>query len=135
MVSVADLSQEAVNIVLDEFVATLKKQTSLGLGTGDYVEKVMKRALGDDKASSVLSRIMPGQGSKGLEILKWMDARSIADMIRNEHPQVTAIILSVLEYDVAADVLNFLSPDARPEVLQRIASLETVQPSAMEELE
>jgi len=135
MVSVADLSQEAVNVVLDEFVATLKKQTSLGLGTGDYVEKVLKRALGEDKAASVLSRIMPGQGSKGLEILKWMDARSIADMIRGEHPQVVAIILSVLEYDVAADVMTFLPPDSRPEILQRVASLETVQPSAMEELE
>jgi flagellar motor switch protein FliG len=135
MVSVADLSQEAVNVVLDEFVTTLKKQTSLGLGTGDYVEKVLKRALGEDKATSVLSRIMPGQGSKGLEILKWMDARSIADMIRGEHPQVTAIILSVLEYDVAADVLNFLPSESRPEILQRVASLETVQPSAMEELE
>ena len=135
MVSVADLSQEAVNIVLDEFVATLKKQTSLGLGTGDYVEKVLKRALGDDKASSVLSRIMPGQGSKGLEILKWMDARSIAEMIRGEHPQVVAIILSVLEHTVAADVLNFLPADARPEIIQRIASLDTVQPSAMDELE
>jgi flagellar motor switch protein FliG len=135
MVSVADLSQEAVNVVLDEFVATLKKQTSLGLGTGDYVEKVLKRALGDDKASSVLSRIMPGQGSKGLEILKWMDARSIAEMIRGEHPQVVAIILSVLEHTVAADVLNFLPAEARPEIIQRIASLDTVQPSAMEELE
>lgn len=135
MVSVADLSQEAVNVVLDEFVATLKKQTSLGLGTGDYVEKVLKRALGEDKAASVLSRIMPGQGSKGLEILKWMDARSIADMIRGEHPQVIAIILSVLEYDVAADVLNFLAPESRPEILQRVANLETVQPAAMEELE
>jgi flagellar motor switch protein FliG len=135
MVSVADLSQEAVNVVLDEFVATLKKQTSLGLGTGDYVEKVLKRALGDDKASSVLSRIMPGQGSKGLEILKWMDARSIAEMIRGEHPQVVAIILSVLEHTVAADVLNFLPVEARPEIIQRIASLDTVQPSAMEELE
>ena len=135
MVSVADLSQEAVNIVLDEFVATLKKQTSLGLGTGDYVEKVLKRALGEDKAASVLSRIMPGQGSKGLEILKWMDARSIADMIRGEHPQVIAIILSVLEYDVAADVMSFLPGESRPEILQRVASLETVQPSAMEELE
>ena len=135
MVSVADLSQEAVNIVLDEFVTMLKKQTSLGLGTGDYVEKVLKRALGEDKAASVLSRIMPGQGSKGLEILKWMDARSIAEMIRGEHPQVVAIILSVLEYTVAADVLNFLPPEARPEIIQRIASLETVQPSAMEELE
>ena len=135
MVSVADLSQEAVNVVLDEFVSTLKKQTSLGLGTGDYVEKVLKRALGEDKASSVLSRIMPGQGSKGLEILKWMDARSIAEMIRGEHPQVVAIILSVLEHIVAADVLNFLPAEARPEIIQRIASLDTVQPSAMEELE
>ena len=135
MVSVSDLSQEAVNIVLDEFVTMLKKQTSLGLGTGDYVEKVLKRALGDDKAASVLSRIMPGQGSKGLEILKWMDARSIAEMIRGEHPQVVAIILSVLDYTVAADVLNFLPGESRPEIIQRIASLETVQPSAMEELE
>jgi flagellar motor switch protein FliG len=129
------LSQEAVNVVLDEFVATLKKQTSLGLGTSDYVEKVLKRALGPDKAASVLGRIMPNQGSKGLEILKWMDARSIAEMIRGEHPQVTAIILSVLEYDVAADVLAFLDPAQRAEIMQRVASLETVQPSAMEELE
>lgn len=135
MVSVADLSQAAVNVVLDDFVAMLKKQTNLGLGTGDYVEKVLRRALGEDKAASVLSRIMPGQGNKGLEILKWMDARSIAEMIRHEHPQVVAIILSVLEYDVAADVLNFLSPESRPEIMQRVASLETVQPSAMEELE
>jgi flagellar motor switch protein FliG len=78
---------------------------------------------------------MPGQGSKGLEILKWMDARSIADMIAGEHPQVIAIILSVLDYDVAADVLSYLPTESRPEILQRVASLETVQPSAMEELE
>ena len=135
MVSVSDLSQEAVNAVLDDFVATIKRQTSLGLGTTDYVENVLKRALGDDKAASVLGRITPGHGSKGLEILSWMDARSIADMIHDEHPQVVAIILSVLEHEVAADVLNFLPADTRPEVIQRVASLETVQPSAMEELE
>ena len=135
MVALSDLSQEVVNAVLDDFVSTLKKQTSLGLGTNEYVEKVLKRALGPDKAASVLSRIMPGQGSKGLDILKWMDARSIAEMIRGEHPQVTAIILSVLDYDVAADVLAFLDPPTRAEIMQRVASLETVQPSAMEELE
>ena len=135
MVSVADLSQEAVNAVLDEFVTTIKKQTSLGLGTTDYVEKVLKRALGDDKAASVLGRIMPGQSSKGLEILSWMDARSIAEMIRGEHPQVSAIILSVLENSVAADVLAYLPPETRSEIIQRVASLEIVQPSAMEELE
>jgi flagellar motor switch protein FliG len=64
-----------------------------------------------------------------------MDPRAIADMILNEHPQVIAIILSVLEYDVAADVLNFLPKERRGEVMQRVAKLETVQPSAMEELE
>ena len=135
MVGVADLSQEAVNIVLDDFVATIKNQTNLGLGTTDYVENVLKRALGEDKAATVLGRIMPGSSSKGLERLRWMDARSIGEMIREEHPQVVAIILSVLEYDVAADVLNFLPKENRPEIMQRVASLETVQPSAMEELE
>ena len=47
MVSVAELSQEAVNHVLDDFVMTIKKQTSIGLGTTEYVEKVFNRALGD----------------------------------------------------------------------------------------
>ena len=135
MVSAADMSQEAVNYVLDEFVATLKGQSSLGLGTSDYVEDVLKRALGEDKAASVMGRILPGQSSKGLDILNWMDARAITDMVRNEHPQVIAIILSVVEYEVAADVLSFLPPAIRPEILQRVAALETVQPAAMQELE
>jgi len=135
MVSVSELSQEAINTVLDQFVDTLKKQTSMSLGATDYVETVLKRALGPDKAASVLSRIMPNRATRGLEILQWMDARAIAEMIRGEHPQVTAIILSVLESDVAADVLSYLPPDSRPEVIQRVASLDTVQPSAMEELE
>ena len=135
MVSAAELSQEAVNYVLDEFVSTLKGQSSLGLGTSDYVEDVLKRALGEDKAASVMGRILPGQSSKGLDILNWMDARAITDMVRNEHPQVIAIILSVVEYEVAADVLSFLPPAIRPEILQRVAALETVQPAAMQELE
>ena len=135
MVSVADMSQEAVNAVLDQFVDLLKRQTSLSLGTTEYVETVLKRALGPDKASSVLSRIMPNRASRGLEILQWMDARAIAEMIKTEHPQVTAIILSVLEAEVAADVLAYLPNDTRPEVIQRVASLDTIQPSAMEELE
>jgi len=135
MVSVADLSQEAVNAVLDDFVMTLKKQTSLGMGTSDYVEKVLKRALGDDKAASVLNRIMPGQSTKGLDILSWMDPRSIADMIYGEHPQVIAIILSLLDGVVAAEVLIFLPAEIRPEVIQRVATLDTVQPAAMAELE
>ena len=135
MVSVGDISQEAVSAVLDDFIATFKKQTSLGLGTSDYVESVLRAALGEDKAASVLGRINPTSASKGLEILRWMDARAIAEMVQGEHPQVVAIILSVLENAVAADVLSFLPQEARPEIVERVARLETVQPAAMEELE
>ncbi|MEN9761801.1 MAG: Flagellar motor switch protein FliG [Pseudomonadota bacterium] len=135
MVAVADLSQEAVGLVLDDFVMMIKRQTNLGLGSSDYVENTLRLALGPDKAASVLNRIMPGASSKGLEILRWMDARSISEMIRLEHPQVIAIILSVLEYEVAADVLSFLPAEVRSEIVQRVASLETVQPAAMRELE
>ena len=135
MVGVADLSQEMVNIVLDDFVETIKQQTNIGLGTADYVSSVFTKALGEDKAASVLGRIMPGSSSKGLEVLQWMDARSIGEMIYDEHPQIIAIILSVLDYDVAADVLNFIPGEIRSEVIQRVAALETVHPSAMEKLE
>jgi len=134
MISVADLSQEAVSVVLDGFIATIKKQTNLGGGI-DYLEAVLKQAIGEDKASSVLSRIMPASANRGLEVLQWMDARSITEMIADEHPQIIAIVLSFLDYDVAADVLRFLPEHLRPEVLGRVASLETIQPTAMQELE
>ena len=135
MVSVSDLSQEAVNVVLDDFVETIKKQTNIGLGARDYVTNVFTKALGDDKAASVLGRIMPGSSSKGLDILQWMDARSIGEMVIDEHPQIIAIILSVLDYDIAADVLNFIPADIRAEVVHRVAALETVHPNAMNKLE
>jgi len=134
MISVADLSREWVSAVLDGFIATIKKQTNIGGGI-DYLENVLKNAIGEDKASSVLSRIMPASANRGLEVLQWMDARSISEMIEHEHPQIIAIVLSFLDHDVAADVLRFLPEGLRPEVLSRVASLETIQPTAMQELE
>ena len=135
MVGVSDVSQEAVDQVLDEFIGELKKQTNLGIGLPDYIEGVLNRALGPERASSVLSRILPSSSSKGLEILSWMTPRAICDMIADEHPQVIAIILSVLEDETAADVLTFLPAAIRPQVIRRIALLDTVQPNAMAELE
>ena len=135
MVGVADISQEAVNTVLDDFVSTIKQQTNIGLGTADYVTNVFTKALGDDKAASVLARILPSSSSKGLDILQWMDARSIGEMVASEHPQIIAIILSVLEYDIAADVLNFIPSNVRADVVHRVAALETVHPEAMKKLE
>lgn len=135
MVKASTMSQNAVNVVLDDFVEMLKNQTSLSFSGTDYVETVMRMALGEDKANSILNRINPGQKSKGLEVLSWMDPRSIAEMIKIEHPQVIAIVLSLLDNSVAADVTVYLPNDVRPEVIQRIASLDTVQPAAMIELE
>jgi flagellar motor switch protein FliG len=135
MVGVSDVSQEAVDQVLDELIGELKKQTNLGIGLPDYIEGVLNRALGPERASSVLSRILPSSSSKGLEILSWMTPRAICDMIADEHPQVIAIILSVLEDETAADVLTFLPAAIRPQVIRRVALLDTVQPNAMAELE
>ena len=122
-------------MVLDEFVVTMKQQTNLSMGTSDYVQRVFNKALGEDKASSVLNRIIPTRASNGLDILNWMDARSIAEMIRGEHPQIISIIVSFLEHEVAADVLHYLPEDLRADIIMRVAQLETIQPEALEELE
>ena len=95
----------------------------------------MKHALGPEKSASVLSRILPSSSSKGLEILAWMTPQNIFEMIGDEHPQVIAIIMSVLEEDTAAELLALLPSEMRTEVMRRVALLDTVQPSAMSELE
>ena len=135
MYSVADVNQSTVNMVLDEFLAIIKAQTSIGLGADTYIRRVLTKALGEDKAGSVLTRITPSQTGKNIEILQWMDARSIAEMISGEHPQIIGIIIAHLEYAVAADVLVLLPEDLQHEVIQRIATLDSVQPEAIAQLE
>ena len=135
MYSVTEVDQNAVNAVLDEFMGIIKKQTGLGLGAGNYIKNVLTKALGDDKAQSVLSRITPASSERPIEILDWMDARSISELIVDEHPQIIALVISYLEYGLAADVLTLLPQDLQPDVVRRIATLETVQPDAIKELE
>ena len=135
MVDVGDVTQDAVDGVLDDVIAQLRGQTNLGLGSKDYVEGVLRRALGPDKSASVLSRILPSASSKGLEILAWMTPQNIYELIGDEHPQVIAIILSVLEEDTAVEVLEFLPKELRANVMSRVANLDTVQPGAISELE
>ena len=135
MYSVQGVDQNTVNSVLDEFLAIIKQQTSLGLGAGNYIRNVLTKALGGDKAQSVLSRITPASSERPIEILDWMDARSISELIIDEHPQIVALIVSYLDYGLAADVLGLLPIELQPEVVRRIATLETVQPDAVRELE
>ena len=135
MYSVQGLDQDTVNRVLDEFLEIIKEQTSLGLGTDSYIKNVMTKALGNDKAQSVLGRITPVSSDRPIEILDWMDARAIAEMVADEHPQIISLIISYLEASVGADVMNMLPADLQADVIRRVATLETVQPDALRELE
>ena len=135
MYSVAGLDQDTVNQVLDEFLAIIKTQTDLGMGSSNYIRNVMTKALGENKAQSVLGRITPTESDKPIEILDWMDARSVTELIADEHPQIMSLVISYLEPGVAADVLVMLPEDTQADIIHRIATLETVQPDALHELE
>ena len=134
MYSVQGLPQETVTLVLDEFLAIIKGQTSLGIEGTSYIKNVLTKAVGEDKAESVLGRITPQDSVKAIEILEWLDARSIAELILEEHPQIIALIISYLEPGIAADVLNLLPENIQSDIVKRIATLQTIQPEALSEL-
>ena len=135
MTSMKSIPQEDVANVLEDFNNVADLSSSLGLDSNDYIRTVLRNALGDDKASSLLNRILGGGGdASGIESLKWMDAESVADLIHNEHPQTIATILVHLERDQACEVLNCFTERLRNDVLLRIATLSGVQPTALREL-
>jgi flagellar motor switch protein FliG len=135
MTSMKSIPQEEVVNVLEDFNTVVDQNSSLGLDSNDYIRTVLTKALGDDKASSLLNRILGGGGdASGIESLKWMDSESVADLIHNEHPQTIATILVHLERDQACEVLNCFTERLRNDVLLRIATLSGVQPAALREL-
>ena len=135
MATMTNVGRDQLVTVLDEFNSRVLDQTALGVGAEDYIRKAMVEALGEEKASGLMDRILLGSSSKGLEALKWMDARAVAEMIKQEHPQIQAIVLSYLDNDHAAAVLGFFPQNTRHDVLLRIATLDGVQPSALQELD
>ena len=105
------------------------------MGGSNYIRNIMVKALGEDKSQSVLSRIAPSTSERPIEILDWMDARSIAELISDEHPQIVALVVSYLDAGQGADVLGLLPENIQAEVIRRIATLKTVGPDAIRELE
>lgn len=135
MAQVGSVSKEEVTAILDDFIEEVQQQTALGVGSDEYLRKVLVEALGEDKASGLIDRILIGRNTKGLDALKWMDARAVAEIIRLEHPQIIAIVLSYLDPDHAAEVLSFLPERLRPDVVMRIALLDGIPPAALQELD
>ncbi len=135
MNNMKSIPQEEVEAVLHDFAEVTSNNPLLGMDSREYLRKVLTNALGDDKESSLLSRILGGSGdASGIESLKWMDPASVADLIRNEHPQIIATILVHLEHDQACDVLSHFHERLRNDALLRIATLDGVQPAALREL-
>jgi flagellar motor switch protein FliG len=135
MATLKNVSRDDADAVLDAFAGSLGRQTSFGVGTEDYVRNMLVAALGEDKASGLLDRILVNRGSKSIEALKWMDGRTIAEMIGGEHPQIIAIVLAHLDAGHASEVLANLPVALRGDVVMRIATLDGVQPGALLELD
>ncbi|MBA3582154.1 MAG: flagellar motor switch protein FliG [Gammaproteobacteria bacterium] len=130
-----NVTQPQIAAVLDEFAQSVGNQSSLSIGADDYLRKVLNRALGKEKAGSILSRISMGANTKGLDTLKWMDPRMIAELIKKEHPQIIAIVMVYLDKEQAGAVLGLLPEDIRGDVVMRIANLDGIHPSALLELD
>ncbi|MGE4321574.1 MAG: flagellar motor switch protein FliG [Sphingobium sp.] len=135
MYDVADVEVEEVNQALDHFVTKAKKRTTIGYGATRHIRGAMTKALGEERAETILARITPPTRSTQLEMLKWMDAREIAALVEAEHPQIMAIVLAHLDAPVAADVLQLLPVGYQEEIVYRIATLGPVSNDALDDLE
>lgn len=134
MADLENVSREQVENVLNHFFETMQNETGFGLGTDVYLRNVLTRALGPEHAGDVIDRILQGSTNKGLETLRWMDSRSVSELISQEHPQIISIVLSYLESEHSAEVLTFFPEEIRADVLMRIATLDGIQPAALSEL-
>ncbi len=135
MANLQNIRGEMVAGVVEIFLEHIRDQTAIGLRSDDYIRGVLTEALGEDKAGAVIDRILLSRNSRGIEQLKWMEPRAIAELIRLEHPQIIAIILSMLDPALASTVLGYLPETMRPDIVMRVASLEAVQPDALKELD
>ncbi|MGV6857385.1 MAG: flagellar motor switch protein FliG [bacterium] len=135
MAELTSVTQEDISGTLDQFVNNIGNESSLSIGSQDYLKRILTRALGREKANNMMARVVVGDKPTGLEALRWMTPKSVANVIRDENPQIIAIILTHLDREHAGEVLAQLPEEAQPDILMRIASLKAVHPSALEELD
>jgi flagellar motor switch protein FliG len=135
MAQLSNISRDQISGVLGGFFTAVGDQVGGEMGSDDFVRRVLFSALGNDKANGIIDRIALGRSSRGLEALKWMDARAIHEMIKNEHPQIVAIVLAYLEPDQSAGVLAAFPKTMQADLVMRVATLDGVQPDALSKLD
>ncbi|BBO21403.1 MAG: flagellar motor switch protein FliG [Burkholderiales bacterium] len=133
MAQLKSVPRDKVEAVVDQFYEETQRGAPV-TADEEYIRGMLTKALGDDRAANLISRILQGGDTAGIEGLKWMDAATVAELIRNEHPQIIATILVHLEYDHAGEIIKHFTDRLRNDVLLRIATLDGVQPAALQEL-
>jgi flagellar motor switch protein FliG len=134
MAQLKNVSRDTIDGVLDAFHAQASEHSTVGLASGEYLKNVLNKALGDEKAAGLIERILQGGDTSGIEGLKWMDSSTVAELVKNEHPQIIATILVHLDRDQASEILGHMGENLRKDVLLRIATLDGIQPNALREL-
>ncbi|MBN8808017.1 MAG: flagellar motor switch protein FliG [Sphingomonas sp.] len=134
MFAVAEVGEDQVGDVLDDFVGRARDRNSIGFDPKPIIENVMNRALGQEKADSVLARITPPEAACQIDLLDWMEAGEIATMIEKEHPQIAAVVIANLDPAIAGQVLELLPETIQPDILHRVARLGPITPEAVETL-
>jgi len=135
MAELKEVSREQMSSVLDKFIGIADAKANVAGGSQDFVRRVLTQAVGKQKTDMLLDRVSSGHTGQGIEALKWMEAKAVAQIISGEHPQIAAIVLAHLEPEQSAAIMPLLSEDLRTEVLMRIASLNEVPQSALTELD
>lgn len=135
MAQISDVSRDEASDIMASFINDAESQTSVGVANTEFVRNTLVEALGETAAASLIDQILLGRASKGLDSLKYMEPKAVADLIRVEHPQIIAIILSQLEAAQAARILAFLPPETHTDLMMRVATVEGIQPDALEELD
>ncbi len=134
MAALKGVSREQIESTLGEFCDSAQQQSTIGLGADEYIRNMLKKALGDDRSANLIERILQGGDTSGIEGLKWMDSATVAELVKNEHPQIIATILVHLDRDQASEILQQFAERLRNDVVLRIATLDGIQPAALREL-
>lgn len=135
MTRIAGVPKHTAAAVLREFVDLLGEDNALGISGGErYVRGVLEKALGAAKAEQLLGRLQQGTYGAGLEAIKWQEPRDLAEMIKGEHPQIIAMISAYLEPEQAQSLMQHLPDEVVEQVIPRLAMLDALPPSAIQEL-
>ncbi|MGH1431703.1 MAG: flagellar motor switch protein FliG [Neptuniibacter sp.] len=134
MAQLNNVPQSKVETVVGDFMGVVSDQTGIGINNDVYIRSMLNQALGEEKAKTLLDRILMSTNTSGLDTLRWMEPRQIAEIIRYEHPQIQAVVVAYLEPDAAAGVLGCFDDKQRLDILMRVAALDRIQPQALQEL-